>query len=85
MATTEGASGATSDDPHSWRNRLSGLVDDVGNSSPDGEFLVFAHFDGLECGILGFEEDLPIPLSESFHRELPVNHRHDDLPVSWGD
>jgi len=56
-------------------------MNDVGNGSPDSEFLILAHLNGSE-GIIGsLQEDPAIHLAESLYGEFPVDHCHNDLTV----
>lgn len=66
---------------YSMESMTTSLVDDVGDGSPDSEFLIFAHFDGLECRILGLQKNTPNHLAETLHSEFPVDHGHYDLTV----
>ena len=56
-------------------------MDDVCDCSPDDEFLIFAYLDGGKFGVCCLQKDLSGVLSESLHREFPVDHGDDNLAV----
>ena len=65
--------------------RLPCLVDDVGDGSPDGDFLILSDFDWLKGWVLSLQDDFAAVLAEALHGELTIDHGHHDLTVSWDD
>ena len=61
------------------------LMNNVGDSPPDHEFLILANLDGGEIGIICFQKELRSVFSEALHGKVSIDHRHHDLPVSGSD
>ena len=60
-------------------------VNNVGDRTPDHEFLILANLDGREVSIGSLQEELLPVFPEAFHGEVTVDHGHHNLPVGWCD
>ena len=60
-------------------------MDDVGDGSPDEELLILPDQNGGIVRVFRLKGNLIAALTQSFHGELPVDHRHDDLAINRGD